>query len=158
MDQNNQLYFFFQFLQETEKELSKEDEKQIMIENAINLRLMCDYVVSCSYSDIVLIICMLRDYVQMLDKIRDDIQWKVYYRAKFMDMAARLSAQIEYDYDAAVEKCRKKLGQKEKTEDIGADADVMTLSMKYGRKKKNDNKKEREEHEKNNKTKNEQLR
>ncbi len=129
-----------------------------MIENAINLRLMCDYVVSCSYNDIVLIICMLRDYVQMLDKMRDDIQWKVYYRAKFMDMAARLSEQIEYDYDAAVEKCRKKLGQKEKTKDIGADADVMTLSMKYGRKKKIENKKEREDHEKNCKTKNEQLR
>ena len=155
MDQNNQLYFFFQFIQETEKELSKEEEKQVMIENAISLRLMCDYVVSCSYGDIVLIICMLRDYIQMLDKMRDDIQYKVYYRAKFMDMADRLSEQIEYDYDVAVEKCRKKLGQKEKTEDIGADADVMTLSMKYGRNKKNENKKEREHHERNYKTKNE---
>ena len=46
MDRQNQLWFFFQFLQEVEKELSKEEEKQVMIENAINLRLMCDYVVS----------------------------------------------------------------------------------------------------------------
>ena len=42
---NDQLYFFFQFLQETERELSKEEEKRVMIENAINLRLMCDYAV-----------------------------------------------------------------------------------------------------------------
>lgn len=111
---NDQLYFFFQFLQETERELSKEEEKRVMIENAINLRLMCDYVVSCSYSDIVLIICMLRDYVQMLDKIMDDILWKSYYRNKLMDIADRLSWQIEYDYDAAVEKCKKKSGQEKK--------------------------------------------
>lgn len=74
MDKQNQLWFFFQFLQEVEKELSKEEEKQVMIEKAINLKLMCDYVVSCSYGDIVLIICMLRDYVKMLDEVRSDIQ------------------------------------------------------------------------------------
>lgn len=42
MDKQNQLWFFFQFLQEVEKELSKEEEKQVMIEKAINLKLMCD--------------------------------------------------------------------------------------------------------------------
>lgn len=140
MDRQKQLWFFFQFLQEVEKELSKEEEKQVMIEKAINLRLMCDYVVSCSYGDIVLIICMLRDYVKMLDEIRSDIQWEAYYREKFIKMADRLSEQIGYDYDAALEKCRKKIGQKESSSDIGGDA--LALAMKYGKgkKKKEDDK------------------
>ena len=77
MDRQNQLWFFFQFLKEVENQLSGKEKKQVMIENAINLKLMCDYVVSCSYGDIVLIICMLRDYVKMLDEVRSDIQWKV---------------------------------------------------------------------------------
>lgn len=109
MDRQNQLWFFFQFLKEVENQLSGKEKKQVMIENAINLKLMCDYVVSCSYGDIVLIICMLRDYVKMLDEVRSDIQWKVYYREKFIKMADRFSEQIEYDYDTALEKCRKKI-------------------------------------------------
>ncbi len=134
MDKQEQLWFFFQFLQEIEKEMSKEEKKQVMIEKAINLKLMCDYVVSCSYGDIVLIICMLHDYVKMLDELRSDIQWKVYYREKFIKMADRLSEQIGYDYDAALEKCKKKLGQEEKSSDIGEDG--LALTMKYGRKRK----------------------
>jgi len=140
MDRQKQLWFFFQFLQEVEKELSKEEEKQVMIEKAINLRLMCDYVVSCSYGDVVLIICMLRDYVKMLDEIRSDIQWEAYYREKFIKMADRLSEQIGYDYDAALEKCRKKLGQKESSSDVGGEA--LELAAKYTKGKKMSNKKE----------------
>lgn len=105
-----------------------------MIEKAINLKLMCDYVVSCSYGDIVLIICMLHDYVNMLDEVRSDIQWEGYYREKFIKMADRLSEQIEYDYNAALKKCRKKLGQKESSSDVGEEA--MALAIKYGKGKK----------------------
>lgn len=109
MDRKNHLWFFFQFLQEVGKGMSKEEEKQVMIEKAINLKLMCDYAVSCSYGDIVLIICMLHDYVKMLDGLRaDDIQYQAYYRQKFMQMADRLAGQIGYDYDQAVEKMQKK--------------------------------------------------
>lgn len=137
-DKSQRFCFFFQMLQEIEEGMSKEKEKQVMIEKAINLRLMCDYVVSCSYGDVVLIICMLRDYVKMLDEIRDDILWKIYYREKFIKMADRLSEQIGYDYDAAVEKCRKKQEKLEKSSDIGEDA--MALAVKYGggKKKKTD--------------------
>lgn len=134
MDKKERLWFLFQFLHEVEKEMSREEEKQVMIERAINLRLMCDYVVSCSYGDIVLIICMLRDYVRMLDEIRSDILWEAYYREKFIKMADRLSEQIEYDYDAALEKCRKKLGQKESSGDVGEEATV--LAIKHGRREK----------------------
>ncbi len=133
MDRQNQLWFFFQFLKEVENQLSGKEKKQVMIENAINLKLMCDYVVSCSYGDIVLIICMLRDYVKMLDEVRSDIQWKVYYREKFIKMADRFSEQIEYDYDTALEKCRKKSEQKESISDVGGEA--MALAMKYEQRK-----------------------
>lgn len=134
-DKSQRFCFFFQMLQEIEKGISKDKEKQVMIEKAINLRLMCDYVVSCSYGDVVLIICMLRDYVKMLDEIRDDILWKVYYREKFIKMADRLSEQIGYDYDAAVEKCRKKQERLERASgDVGEDA--MALAVKYGGGKK----------------------
>lgn len=122
------LWFLFQFLKDVEDGISKEQEKKVMIEKAINLKMMCDYVVSCSYGDIVLIICMLHDYVKMLDKIRgDDIQWGVYYRKKFMGMADRFSRQIEYDYDAAVEKCRKKQEKEERDSDIGEEAAALTV-------------------------------
>lgn len=123
--------------------MSKEEEKQVMIEKAINLKLMCDYVVSCSYGDIVLIICMLRDYVKMLDDVRSDIQWEVYYREKFIEIAERLSGQIEYDYDVALEKCRKKLGQKESSSDVGEEAMALAVKRTKGeetRKKKEESK------------------
>ena len=51
------LWFLFQFLHEVEKEMSKEEQKQVMIEKAINLKLMCDYVVSCSYDSNLLPAC-----------------------------------------------------------------------------------------------------
>lgn len=134
-DKKEQLWFFFQFLHEVEKSMSQEEEKKVMIEKAINLRLLCDYVVSCSYGDIVLLICMLHDYVKSLDELRtDDIVYQAYYREKFVKMADRLSEQIEYDYDKAVEKCRKKKQEKEYSSDVGGDA--MALAVKYSAKGK----------------------
>ena len=142
MEKDN-MWFLFQFLHEVEESISPEAEKQVMIEKAINLRLLCDYVVSCSYGDIVLIICMLHDYVKMLDEIKaEDIQYQAYYRGKFMKMADRLAEQIGYDYDAALEKCKKKFRQKESNSDIGGDA--MDLTLKYGAKGKKKEGKENE--------------
>lgn len=133
VDKKENLWFLFQFLHETEKKLSKEEEKQVMIEKVISLRLMCDYAVSCSYGDVVLIICMLHDYVKMLDELRgDDIQYQVYYRKKFMNMADRLAEQIEYDYEKQLEKCLKKNDAKIENNDIGEDA--MVLAVQNGKK------------------------
>ena len=141
--EKDKMWFLFQFLHEVEESISPEAEKQVMIEKAINLRLLCDYVVSCSYGDIVLIICMLHDYVKMLDEIKaEDIQYQAYYRGKFMKMADRLAEQIGYDYDAALEKCKKKFGQKESNSEIGGDA--MDLALKYGVKGKKKEGKENE--------------
>ena len=132
MDRKDQLWFFFQFLQEVEKKMSKEEEKQVMIEKAINLRLLCDYVVSCSYGDIVLIICMLHDYVKMLDEMRaENIDYQAYYRGKYLKMADRLAEQIGYDYEKKLEECLRKNYTEETDSDIGGDA--VELSMKYGR-------------------------
>lgn len=133
-------WFLFQFMREVEEGMTKDEMKQVMIEKAINLKLFCDYVVSCSYGDIVLIICMLHDYVKMLDGIRDDIQWKAYYRIKFVEMADRLAEQIEYDYDAAVERCRKKQEKEERDSDIGEEA--MTLMVKRDDARKKESRKE----------------
>ncbi len=133
MDKKERLWFLFQFLHEVEKEMSREEEKQVMIEKAINLRLMCDYVVSCSYYDVVLIICMLHDYIRTLDEISsEDIQYQVYYRERFMKIANRLSQQIGYDYNEALEKCKKKLTKKEQLDDVGEEA--LTLSNRRSRK------------------------
>jgi len=55
MDGQMSIINMFPILQEVEKDISKEAKKQVMIENAINIRLLCDYVVSCSYEDIILI-------------------------------------------------------------------------------------------------------
>ena len=49
-------------------------------------------------------------------------------------MADRLSEQLGYDYDKAVEKCMKKQQKKDSSSDIGGDA--MALAMKYGAKGK----------------------
>lgn len=134
--EKDKMWFFFQFLHEVEESISPEAEKQVMIEKAINLRLLCDYVVSCSYGDVVLIICMLHDYVKMLDQAKkDDVLYQAYYRGKFIKIADGLAEQIGYDYDATVEKCKKKLQKKESANDIGGDA--MVLAVKYsGTKKK----------------------
>lgn len=125
------LWFLFRFLHEVEQAMSKEEEKQVMIENAINLRLMCDYVVSCSYNDVVLIICMLHVYVKLLDEVKaDDVFYQAYYRGVFMKMADRLAEQIEYDYEKQLEKCLKKMNAKGEKDDVGEDAMILAAKRK----------------------------
>ena len=70
----------------------------------------------------MLIICMLHDYVKLLDKIKgDDIQYQAYYRNKFMKIADGLAEQIDYDYDLAVERCKKKQEKSNDRDDVGED-------------------------------------
>ena len=147
MNKKDHVSTLLKTLHSAEKLIGKEAEKQVMIEKAVNLRLMCDYVVSCSYGDIVLIICMIYDYIKMLDEIREaDIQYQAYYRQVFIRMADRLSEQIGYNYETAVEKCRKKMEKEESSNDVGEEA--MTLTVKRSiqeQKKKEQMRKEREE-------------
>lgn len=110
-----------------EKAAALRAEKQVMIEKAINLRLMCDYAVSMSYGDLVLIIAMLHDYILLCDEVKgDNIQYQAYYRKKFQKIASRLEEQLGYDFEAAVEKCKAK--KEEKYSDIGEEAVALTVS------------------------------
>ena len=147
MNKKDHVSTLLKTIHSAEKRIGKEAEKQVMIEKAVNLRLMCDYVVSCSYGDIVLIICMIHDYIKMLDEIReDDIQYQAYYRKVFNRMADRLSEQIGYNYEAAVEKCRKKMEKEESSNDVGEEAMALTVKRSIQEhKKKEQMRKEREE-------------
>ncbi len=126
------LWFLFTFLDEVEQDIKDDADKNVWIEHCINIKEMCDYTVSCPYGDMVLIICMLKDYLRMLAE-KEGVEWD-YYKVRFAKMADRLSMQIGYDYDKALEKCRKKMNVGESSSDVGEDA--MTLAVKYGRKGK----------------------
>lgn len=72
MEKEEKINQLVSFLHEIEQdgELSREEKQTVMIEGAINLKEMCDHVVTCSHGDIVLIVSMLHDYVKMLDELR----------------------------------------------------------------------------------------
>ena len=46
------LLFLFSFLDEVEKEIADDAEKQVWIEKCINIKTLSDFTVSCSYGDI----------------------------------------------------------------------------------------------------------
>lgn len=65
-----------------------------------------EYTVSTTYTDIVLIICMLHDYSKILEK-SDDILSQ-HYKKRFEKIASCLETGIEYDYEEKLKKCIKK--------------------------------------------------
>lgn len=136
----------FFFYDEIEKESRVKADAGVRIKGAYNLKEtpITEYEVTCPYGDIVLIIGMLRDYVRCLDRVMgDDVQYKAYYRNRFLKMADRLQTQIDYDYDAAIERCNKKR-KKENRDDVGEDA--LVLALKRGAKK---GREEKSEHDQN---------
>ena len=87
------------------------------------------------YGDILKTINALMDYTRMLRMVCD--QWNLqgfhratyeYHADKLQEIARKFQAAIGYDYDAAVEKCRKKQERKQRQDDIGEDA--MTLAVR----------------------------
>lgn len=112
----------------------------VQIKKVINIKTLKDFEVTCSYGDVVLIISMLRDYVRGLDEIKKgSLDWEAYYRNKFMKMADRLSEQIGYDYDKALEKCFKKAEKAAKDDDIGEEALILALKKGNAKKKEAEN-------------------
>ena len=86
----------------------KTPREEVEIEGIVNLRStpISNYKVSLSYGDLTLIIAILMDYVEGLDKMLIDgdfpineIQYEAYYRKKFLQIADKIGEQIEYDYD-----------------------------------------------------------
>ena len=127
MDKSTHLNSLARVLTEAESAIPKEEtDKQVKVEHCINIKTLCDYEVSCSYGDMVFIICILKDYLKLIAE-KEGYIWD-YYRKRFAKLADKLSAQIGYDYETQMEKCKKKMDTKEKQNDIGEDA--MTLAVK----------------------------
>lgn len=130
MDKEENLKELTDLLDGAERDMKKEDaDKQVEIEHCINIKTLSDFKVSCSYRDVVFIICILKEYVKLIGD-REGFTWD-YYREQFSKLADRLSEQIEYDYDKQMERCRKQMQKKEKNDDVGEDA--MALAVKRGK-------------------------
>ena len=138
MDKATHLDSLARILTEAESGIQKEADKQVKVEHCINIKTLCDYEVSCSYGDMVFVICILKDYLKLIAEKEGHI-WD-YYRSRFARLADKLSAQIGYDYEKQLEKCRKKLDTKERQDDVGEDA--ITLAVKRsgrGKRKEEEN-------------------
>ncbi len=86
------------------------------------------------YGDICKIVNALRDYARMLRMTCDEWGLRGFHRATYechADALERISkkfqAGIGYDYDTAVEKCRRKQAKKQQDDDIGEEAMVLAL-------------------------------
>lgn len=135
--------FKFRFLNEDEYKSWKEiietaPDEEVSIEGVVNTKTtpMSHYKVSLAYGDLRLIVAVLRDYIKEFDYLTEEgncpinpLEYEVYYREKFMQIANRISEQIEYDYDKQVEICKKKAAKVDNS-DIGEDG--VTLALKRG--------------------------
>lgn len=84
------------------------------------------------YGDICKIVNTLRDYSRLLLKACEEWDLQGYYRAiyelhaeKLEKISMKFQAGIGYDYDKAVEKCRKKQGKQSRNDDVGGEAMMM---------------------------------
>ena len=86
------------------------------------------------YGDIYKTVNALRDYVRLLESVCD--QWELtgfhratyeYHAEKLRKIADKLQAGIGYDYDKAVEGCKKKRARKSHSNDVGEDALLLTV-------------------------------
>lgn len=129
MDKDKHLESLVNILKWTEQDIKNDANKEVDVEHCINIKKMCDYKVSCSYGDIVFIICILKDYLKLLEE-KEGVMWD-YYKENFSKLADKLSVQIEYNYDKELEKCKKKMSKKVSDNDIGGEA--MALAIKRGK-------------------------
>ncbi|MDE6435053.1 MAG: hypothetical protein K2L07_12590 [Lachnospiraceae bacterium] len=132
MDIDQHLENLAELLDEVDQDIIEEGNVPVEIEHCINIKTLSDYKVSCSYTDIVYVICILKDYLRLMDERKKDGYIWDYYRDRFTRLADRLAEQIEYDYDRQLAKCLKKMGKKERDDDVGEDG--VTLAAKRGKK------------------------
>lgn len=86
------------------------------------------------YGDIYKTVNALRDYVRLLESVCD--QWELtgfhratyeYHAEKLRKIANKLQTGIGYDYDKAVERCKRKRAKKSHSSDVGEDALLLTV-------------------------------
>lgn len=107
-------------------------------ENLAKAKKLGTHEISCAYGSLVLVIYMLRD---------ENIWAGTEYagNSNFRRIAENLSFQIGYDYDAAIEKCRKKAEKEDANSDVGDEA--MALMVKKAKREAEYQKKKKEEKE-----------
>lgn len=93
-----------------------------------------DHEIKTCYGDICKIVNALRDYSRLLAMVCDSWDLQGFHRAKYefygaklREIADKFQAGIGYDYDAAVERCRKRQGKKGRNEDVGGEAMAMAF-------------------------------
>lgn len=86
------------------------------------------------YGDICKVVNALRDYARLLRMVCDEWDLQGFHRASYehhADILEKISkkyqAGIRYDYDAAIEKCRRKTEKNRREEDIGEDALLLAI-------------------------------
>ncbi len=93
---------------------------------------------STCYGDIYKTVNALRDYAWFLELVCE--QWKLtgfhratyeYHAEKLRQISMKLQDGIGYDYDLAVEKCKKKQDRKPHKSDVGEDALLLAARPKY---------------------------
>lgn len=104
------------------------------------------------YGDIRKIVDSLMDYARLLEMVCEQWDLKGFHQASYMSRAMELrkiarkyQAGIHYDYDAAVEKCRRKQAKKQRDDDVGGEAIEMTFlrSLRESAKKQSADKSQR---------------
>ena len=94
--------------------------------------------ISTCYGDICKIVNALRDYSRLLEMVCD--QWELqgwqravyeYHARKLREISQKYQAGIHYDYDAAVEKCRKKREKQQREDDVGGEAIELAVRRSY---------------------------
>ncbi len=84
------------------------------------------------YGDICKIVNVLRDYSRLLRMVCSEWDLQGYHQTvyelhaeKLEQIAEKFQAGIGYDYDKAVEKCRKNQEKKQRDDDVGGEAMAM---------------------------------
>lgn len=96
-----------------------------------------NHEVKTCYGDVYDVVNALRDYSRLLEMVCDTWDLQGFHRAKYeyhaeklRKIAQKYQTGIGYDYDAAMEKCKKKAAKKSRADDPGGDAMTMALFKK----------------------------
>lgn len=93
-----------------------------------------DREVKTCYGDVCKVVDALRDYSRLLKMVCKTWNLQGFHHAKYefyadklREIADKFQDGIGYDYDAALERCRKKQGKKQRNDDVGGEALAMGL-------------------------------